>query len=278
MFRYYGILGISLILLSYFLRSFGITIASTEAFVIGYWLFFDALDFKLSGTSVLHNIKKQHSLFFYLIMAGVLIGLFFDFFGAIVADLWAYPGINVFFVKSILFGYGIPILMYYSVYRVILWLVNKEKFGRKLIAKKGEIMFFRTVIYLGAILTLVPVLFIPFLGNLAPVPRGLLFAFTLVGGWFILEGIEYRQHKRSLLKDIFEGYWNPAVALVIAAIITGISWEFLNTMDFRWWYKNVPFSQVDIFGIPIWVLLGWIPLFIIYLSFYRVMSKSDKVF
>ena len=280
MFRYYGLLGLSLVIASFFLRITGTNVGGTETFVIGFWLFFDALDFKMSGTSILHKIKKKNSIILYMIFIGTVIGLIFDFFGAIISNLWTYPTFNIVYPINIISAYGLPFVMYYSAYRVFSVIIRREfrEFGTKLVSKKTESRFFGFVVYIGLVCILIPVLLIPFLDSISSMLRGLLFAFTMLGMWFILEGIEYRQHKRSLLKDILEGYWNPIAALVIAAFITGFSWELLNTIDWSWKYHNLPFST-NIFGVPVGVIIGWIPLFVIYLSFYGVMFKSkDSVF
>ena len=279
MFRCYGVLGITLIIVSYILRASGSLILITETFVIGYWLFFDAIDFMISGTSLIHKIKKKHSLMPILVITGIFIGILFEIFGVMISNLWAYTNFTIFFyVDGIIFGYGFPILMYYSAYRVVLHLVRNKfgKFGKKLVSRNEETLFFSVLSYVGIACTLVPLLIIPYLDLLDPVPRGMLFGLTLVGIWFLLESIEYKQHKRSLIKDVFEGYWNPAVAIVIAAIMTGISWELFNTVDFAWKYQNLPFNDTTVLGVPIAVIIGWIPLLIIYLSFYRVISKSKK--
>ena len=241
MFRYYGLLGLSLIIFSYVLRIIGVNPGFTETFVIGYWLFFDALDFNISGTSILHKIKKKHIVLFNMVLVGIIIGLIFEFFGVIVSNLWSYPNFDIFYINGIIFGYGFPILMYYSAYRVFYLIITRAgKFGTRLMPKKQERTFFDAVIYIGMVATIIPIFFIPFLGQLAPVSRGMLFALTLLGLWFILEGVAHRQHKRSLLKDILDGYWNPLAALVVAASITGISWEFFNTIDFVPFPSTIP--------------------------------------
>lgn len=209
----------------------------------------------------------------------MLIGIVFDFFGAYLSGLWTYPDFSAFFyLKGIIFGYGFPMLMYYSAYSVVLHMLKYEfsSFGKKIAGAKGERRFFSLVTYLGIAATAVPLAFIPY--SLAQVPRGLLFGFTLLGCWFILEGVEYRQYKRSLLKDMFEGYWNPLVAIIITAFITGLSWEFLNTVDYSWRYTNLPLSGVQIAGVPVAVIAGWVPLFVVYLSFYRAVFRKEKIF
>ena len=285
----YGLIGLSLIALAFILNTLDISsldplgfIYTTALFTTGYWLLFDSIDYKLNKTSILHKIQRKHKKFFYLLLIGIAIGLIFDFFGAYIANLWEYPiKINeqiILYAKGVLFGYGIPILMYYSIYRVILTLLTKKlgTFGIKLTTHKKEAKIFKLLGILGIIMFLIPIFAITFFPFENPIIRGLLFSFTLIGLWLILEFIEYFERERSLLKDIFHGYWNPILTIIIGAVLTGFVWEFLNLLRPVWTYKNYPLSELNIFGVPIVILIGWIFLFIVYLSFYRAIFKGRE--
>lgn len=285
----YGFVGLTLVMLAFLLNVLDVPaldplefISTTMLFTTGYWLLFDSIDYKLNGTSILHKLRRHHTKFFYLILVGVFIGLVFDFFGAYISDLWEYPikvDENVLiYSKAIVFGYGIPIMMYYSIYRVLLHLIRKKLglFGIKLASHRKERRIFRLLGVSGIVMLLVPLLISTFVNLENPILRGLLFSFTLVGLWFILESIEYHEHERSLLKDIFHGYWNPLMALTIGAVATGFVWEFLNLLKPSWTYKNYPLAEFSLFGVPVAILAGWILLFIVYLSFYRAVFRGRE--
>lgn len=288
MFARYGLLGVTLIVYSYLSTALDLPmyiIGRHALFVIGYWLLFDSLDYYVSKTSLLHKLKNKWRLAFYLVLGGIIFGVILDIFGIVVANLWDfYPGlsltaagsINVF--KAYLFGYGIPILMYYSAYHFIYTLFKKEfkQVGVKVTSLKKEERIFRYIGLMGAVIFSIPILFYPYIKSLPNIYRGLSFALTLVGLWLILEHFEHKNKKPSLLKDILDGRWIPAFAIVVAAIVTGIAWEGLNVIRPEWNYINLPFSTITILSVPIWVILGWIPLFVIYLSFYRLLIKGRK--
>ena len=199
----YGFVGLSFIVLAFLLNIMGIDaldplafINSTLLFTSGYWLLFDSIDYTLNGTSILHKATRRHRKLFYLILVGIAIGLTFDFFGAYIAGLWEYPYLSVGgfaealgYLKSITFGYGVPILMYYSIYRVILTLLSKKfgTLGGKLTSHKKEGMIFKALGVIGIVLFLVPLFISTFYAFENPILRGLLFSFTLIGMWFILE-------------------------------------------------------------------------------------------
>lgn len=288
MFAIYGLIGLTLVIISFLLNIFQLIptnlLSVNPLFVIGFWLFFDALDFKLNKTSILHKISKKHILFVHLILIGIFIGLFSDFIGIFLTDLWDwyYTGLPLWlqvlsYVKGLIFGYGFPILMYYSAYRVFLSVIRKEvkSFGKRITSKKFEKKLFSwfgvlSVVFLG--LALVMYLFsFKFKGFL-------LAAFSTIGLFLILEYIEYKQHKRSFLKDIFEGRWRPIISVIITAVVIGFIWEYLNVKGLRWEYSNFPFISFTIFGVPLVVILSWIPFVILYLSFYRaVIRGKDEV-
>ena len=280
MFAVYGFIGLSLVFLAFVLNILGISlrvISINPLFTIGYWLFFDAIDFKLNKKSILHKIKRRHSSFAYLILIGVFIGLFSDFLGTYVLNFWGwyYAGLPLWlqvlsYIKGLFFGYGVPILMYYSIYRVFATVVKNEFgiFGIKFFPKNVEKVFFSLSGLLGLMFLLVST-FSYFLGL-----DLLVLGSAFFGLFMFLEYVEYKRHERSLLKDIFEGRWNCILALILAGLITGFVWEFLNLFKPRWEYHNLPFESFAIAGIPISLLLAWVPFIAIYLSFYRAVFKG----
>jgi hypothetical protein len=282
----YGIVGLLMVTIAYVINIFQISTALgntliTALFTTGMWLLFDSMDFWVNGSSLLHRAKNRSSTLLLLILIGVFIGLCFDLFGGVLSGLWTgyFPqslaGAPKYLV-SVFFGYGVPILLYYSCYRVILSVIRKG-FGSmktgKIASRKGERKVLKWLAAVGPIMIAVPVILFPFSGEWHAVYRGLMFAFTLIGMWFILEHIEYRRHEKSLLLDMMGGYWAPFVALVLGAFFIGFVWEFLNVLRPAWTYTNLPI-QLSIAGVPVYVLLGWIPLFIVYLSFYRAVFKG----
>ncbi len=287
MFAIYGLIGLTLILLSFILNIFNLIpwkiISVDPIFVIGYFLLFDALDFKLNKTSILHKIKNKHIILFYLVIIGILIGLFTDFYGIYIGDLWKwyYLGYPLWlqilaYAGGLIFGYGLPILMYYSAYRVFLSIIKKEiKFNKKTLSKKLEKKIFSKLGLLSVALIFLSIILMTFAFKFRDFT---IFAFSSLGLFFLLEYIEYTRHERSFLKDLFEGKWVAILSVIITAILTGFIWEFLNTLRPAWEYANFPFMYLTIAGVPLIILIIWIPFIIIYLSFYRVIFKGrDEV-
>lgn len=277
MIRIYGFVGLTLVIISYIMGRFSIYDNPHLIFEIGYWLFFDSIDYHLSGTSMLHMIKKNKKLLFYIILIGAIIGAFFDLFGVVIADVWKYPEvIDILSGISLYVAWGVFLLMIYSSYRVFLAIVKKEFgiFGKKLAKKSTEKKIYSFMGIAGILLLIIPV-FLKFIFGFPSYTY--LFGLNLTGFWFILEYIEYKRHEKSLVKDILEGYWDPIVAIVIGSLITSLVWENMNLGVNAWVYQNLPLGSITIFGIPLAIILGWPALYVIYLSFYRAIFKGRDI-
>lgn len=291
MFRFYGLLGLICILLAYFLSYFNPVDKALNNFLlgIGIWLFFDSIDFKLNKTSLLHKIKSKNKIILYIIFIGILTGLFVEFFGAFVSNLWwephypdlsGMPLIEAVFIslykifRAISVTYLILLPEIYSVYRVLNHFFEKIKLKGEIIKSRDEKNIFHYLGFTGLIFIIIPLPLVVFL-DLSSLIRGFLFAFPLLGLWFLLEYIEHSQHKRSLLLDLLKLKEGKLIAIFLTSILIGLLVEKMNLFAPAWSYKNLPFSEFTFLGIPIVVLLGWIPLIIIFLSFYRVFIKEN---
>lgn len=279
MFAVYGLIGLVMIIFSYFLGvGFGDIPFLHLSFEIGYWLFFDSIAYHLSGTSLLHRIWKRKRLLFYLIFLGALVGGAFDFYGVLLTRVWEYPVVtDIFGYVNLYVAWGFVLLMYYSSYRVFSIIIRKEfgRFGEKLVSKPNEKTVFSWVGILGSLLLIIPIVAYLFPANY---PNVLLFALSILGLWFISEYVEYQRHERSLLKDILEGYWNPVAAIIAGSVICSLVWEYLNIQTGSWMYKNLPLMSWEILGVPVLVIIGWPALYVIFLSFYRAVFKGrDRI-
>lgn len=282
----YGILGLMLISFAFLsnMLKFGIGITSTPFFTTGYWLLFDYLDYKLSGNSILHKINKNYKILFIAVFTGIFIGLTFDFYGIFISHLWDWYYSGPFYyqilsyIRGLIFGYGVPILMYYSIFRVTKFFIKKYFIIKTKIHVKRQlqIKLFKNTGLFGVTFLSLPLFLNLFVPNLNPALRGVMFLLSLIGLWFILESIEYRRYEKSFLKEAFKGNLLLMIAVIISAFATGFIWEYLNLLNPAWTYRNYPFPTLSIFGVPVSVLGGWILLFVIYLSFFKIVLKQKK--
>lgn len=95
MFAYYGLFGLILSLITLSLNFLGLVpdlphgvLVSNLTWGIGLWLLFDAVDFKLSQTSLLHKLKKRNKTIFYILLISLVAGTVIEVTGAHVFGLW----------------------------------------------------------------------------------------------------------------------------------------------------------------------------------------------
>jgi hypothetical protein len=87
---------------------------------------------------------------------------------------------------------------------------------------------------------------------------GLWLAFIL-----LLDPVNRRLGAPSILADWQEGRWGRTVALIVAAIICGLFWEFWNQWAAGKWTYNLPFlgslERVRYFEMPLVGIAGYLP-------------------
>lgn len=110
----------------------------------------------------------------------------------------------------------------------------------------------------------------------AGVVRLLLFGLFLLGLWWLLEYIEFKEERTGLLADILERKFDYLLAVVVSSLLIGLFVEGLNRLIPGWQYKNIPFSSIHFLNIPIIILIGWFPLIVILLSFYRSFIRGKQ--
>lgn len=292
MFRYYGFIGIILSIFAFFATVLQLNyppyvIISTN--FIGIWLFLDAIDFKLNNTSILNSIKKVHFLIVYILIGAFLISLVSELFGHFLYKLWGdifYLNFKtasisriLIFMRAMIIGYGGPFLMTLSLYRIISHFIKKEHpiitINSNL--KKIEKNIFPILGVIGLFFLIFPFFISYFSTNLPEIYRIVLFGLSLLGIWFLLEYTEYTKHKSSLLKDIMEFKGKYIISIIITSFVVSLIVECFNLLKPAWKYKNIPLSNIKLLGIPIIIIIGWIPLVIIFLSFYRALIKSKDI-
>jgi len=87
---------------------------------------------------------------------------------------------------------------------------------------------------------------------------GIWLAFTL-----LLDPVNRRLGAPSILADWQRGEWGRSVALIVAAVICGVFWEFWNQWAASKWTYNLPFlgplEDIRYFEMPIVGISGYLP-------------------
>lgn len=86
--------------------------------------------------------------------------------------------------------------------------------------------------------------------------------YPLVWGWvfFIIEPINARRGRRSLIAYVGRGDWRPVVALALGALVCGFFWEMWNYYSFPKWTYNTPGVEfLYVFEMPLLGFIGYLP-------------------
>jgi hypothetical protein len=86
-----------------------------------------------------------------------------------------------------------------------------------------------------------------------------LFVFVWLGFFFLLDSLNYRAQRPSLLRAFEQGSARKLLSLFAAGLICGVLWEFWNYWAGAKWVYTVPyFSEPKIFEMPLYGFLGFL--------------------
>lgn len=258
----------------------------------GIILISDYINFKITGSSLLSQILHKGKPRTYFFIIGMVSGLMLDAFSTYLGGLWYYPYYSTLTYLSIVIflgGFAWYFLTIVMSYEAIKDILDKVIPGKKNLAKAlpGEYYFYPFLAVIGVaglsatlgqiFYRVVWASYFIFDINKPKTPyinfREIMFIFLF--SWLILEYIEFRRKRTSLIKDMLLGYVNPVLAIVIVCIILGLYMELQNVPIKLWVYTNWPWANFTFFGIPLTVwAVGWPIHYIFYLSLYRALGDS----
>jgi hypothetical protein len=211
-----------------------------------YILFVDGLIYYRRGTSLIMHRPRE---FFLLIPWSVVIWVIFEAFN-LVLENWYYIGVpKEIFVRwpGYFVAYGTVLPAIFETRELLdTWEVFGNSPTRPIRITASWVAGFR---FLGLAMLLLPLIW----------P---LYGFPLVWGGFVflLEPLNYRQGRPSLLKDLERGTLVTFYRLLLAGLICGGLWEFWNFWAKAKWIYSVPWvGEVKLFEMPILGFLGFPP-------------------
>ncbi len=108
----------------------------------------------------------------------------------------------------------------------------------------------RSCMILGSILMVLPLVF----------RSPYLFAPIWLGVILLIDPINYKLGKQSLLADFEVGRWSNFIAVLLGGYVCGLLWEFWNYWAYTKWIYTVPiFPEIKIFEMPVLGFLGFGP-------------------
>jgi len=252
-FPWYGYLGISTIILAeigllfqwWFFETF-----MTPSAWTGLILFLDALNYSLSGNSL---IKTRTREFLWMIPWSIALWYFFEFYNLFIKN-WHYVGLQE-SRQLRYFGYFWSFATIWpgvlEIYDLIRNLKILENICIRPLKLRGGYL---TLSFVAGILFM----FSPFL--VSGETARYLAAPVWVGMVLLLDPLNYSWGRHSLWGDLQKGTLNRLLQLLLAGLIAGILWEFWNYWATAKWIYTVPIlGEVKIFEMPVIGYLGFPP-------------------
>jgi hypothetical protein len=245
-FKFYGIIGLSVIVIAEILMFNGylpVAMFFTPIVWTGYILFMDAYLYKLRGESLISD-RRQELIF----MIPLSIGCWVIFEGYnLLLNNWYYQNLPEHPLLR-LFGYAWSFATIFPGIFLTAEFLEESGAIAPCSVRPWRITqrFQTTYMVIGAICLIVPLFFhSPYL--FPPVWAGFI---------FLLEPLNYRFGGISLLRDLEQGKAQRLWSLLLSGLICGILWEFWNYWTYTKWIYTVPYPpDMKIFEMP---LLGWL--------------------
>ena len=272
MFKWYGFLGILLIVLmeiNFFLKIQPFANWYFPIIWLGYILTIDASICKLKGRSL---ISSRTYRFLGMVVISALLWWVFEFTNISLQN-WGYSGLDGLAAQGRtavnLFGLLSFATLLPAMFETVELIRSIGLFEKKKLKKKHKISrsLLYTMMILGVICFIAPLIFPTFT-----------FPLIWLSFFFILDPINYLHKQPSIIGHLKDRKLAIPLSLLLAGIIMGFLWEFWNYWAVPKWTYNIPFvGFFKIFEMPILGYLGYFPFaFELYTMYWFIRSLFLK--
>jgi len=247
----YGFIGLALIItaeIGIFLEWWFFEIFMTPVCWTGLILFFDGLNFSLSGKSLIMTRRRE---FLWMLPWSIALWYLFEFYNLFIRN-WHYVGLPENLAIRY-FGYCWSFATIWpGVYEIFELLKNLNILNR---VRVKPLRMRRRILVISALFGLCCMV-LPFF--VSPRAATYLAAPVWIGMVFFLDPLNYYWNQHSFWKDWSEGELSTLVQLFLAGIVAGGLWEFWNYWATGKWIYTVPIlGDVKIFEMPVLGYLGF---------------------
>ncbi len=254
-----GFLGIAVTLLG-FILSFDIFLHYTVIFVFGWLCLMLFFNEKYFNNSNLKIIAKSRFILLLLVL-GTIITLIIEYIGAYLSPAWFYSFDFFNFRYDFWFSIGAYIMYIPSAYETFTLIGNITKIKVKQRKNYQQLMNYFLIIS-------VFLMFLPFFWSSERYP-GLAFCFFIIGLVLCLDYMNCKLGKSSVLLNSFNSL-KYLLIFFITSLILSIPSEYTNIMQYVWTYVNIPLIHIELYNVPVAVLIGWIPLVGIWINVFEI--------
>jgi len=174
-------------------------------------------------------------------------------------------------------GWGLFLIVFYDSYRLLNLVIDKNFHWIGLTHEKDlSSSLFSFLGIVGVLMFLVSIILVLVGFSQSWWPATL----AALGVWFILENVEFRTNQgRTLITRLSKGDLSPIISIIVCSLILGFVFEYFNTISPKqhWVYYELPFPDIHIAGLPIFILFSWSWMYIIFLSVYEIIYKKDNL-
>lgn len=249
-----------------------------SSFTIGSYLFFATLNRAFSGTSSLPGPGGGHFRgFLRTYGAFFVVGFLIDIvYGRFIGKNWVYPHFGLFdeFVHVLVIGYPFAffsVLETFYLFWHCLSAIIGEPSSQAASVHRGV---FQATLLIGLAGLIVP-LTIPLWSNSGVVNQVVFVCMVLTT--FLLDALNALRGRFSLLLEILKGNLAVLLALLFATALAALAHEVPNTYGKEWVYRNVPFTDYQVWGVNVLILtFGWLFLLVWPISLYALVGNANR--
>ncbi len=248
--------------------------------LLGLIKFLGALIYVLTGKVPFGNYRNV----IFILFLGAVVGfIVFDLPSIYLFKIWVYqadipnPFSNFLIYSVQALGWGVFLIVFYDSYKLI-HLTLDRNFHTIGPVSHYKTLSEKTFSFLGFLGVFI------FLFSIALAITGLRYTWwpptlAALGTWFILENIEFRKNGKTLLFSTSKGHIAPLLSIFIGSIGLGLIFEYFNIISPKqhWIYYGLPFQNLHIAGVPLFLLFSWVWMYIIFLSIYGIIYKKDNL-
>lgn len=263
-----GFIGLFLIIFSSIL-SFDIFKHYTVFFVLG-WMFLMAFINRLwFGKSDLVNLKNKF-FFTLLLLTGTIITLLIEFACFYLSAPWVYS-FDFFDLKfDFWFSIGAYIFLIPATFETYTLLLNITKTKTKHFFYFNRLFIFLLPLFLF-------LMSLPLIWQNSYY-QGLPFPFFIIGFFLISDFLSYSFTNNSIILNSLASL-KYFLVVILTTFLISIPIEYLNINQYVWKYIELPFLDITLFGVPLIILIGWVPLVGILINIYKFILyfSRDKI-
>ena len=273
--RVIGILGFFIFLFSLIVAFFSNNSYFYVFFLLGSWFILDYVNFSLTKKSIINFLFKkgnEYIIFLFLIFNAVGAFLVDYVYGVKIVGMWEWTNYGVWhWIVMLVFMTVLFCFVVYETYRFFYFILSKE-FNGNMKQKVGK-KFEKFMIHIGVLMIFIPLINYLFLNNIY---SNYFLIFAFIGIWFVCDGFTDYLDGRTIISKILNKDFKVIFSILASTIFLVVVHEFFNFFAGEWKYLNAPFHNFAIQGIPISVLIGWIPLVIFCISVVNLIKTIVK--